>query len=102
MDMNQLTDDERLIAEQAVAAFQAVLAAGRGAQSPQQAQKRRSPGTPFAPHYPSRLTLAARGFAIGHGFGDAHPDIDQAQAADYSAHETVHQELLQRGIGSQQ
>jgi hypothetical protein len=32
MDMNQLTDDERMIAEQAVAAFQAVRAAGRGAQ----------------------------------------------------------------------
>jgi hypothetical protein len=32
MDMNQLTDDERMIAEQAVAAFHAVRAAGRGAQ----------------------------------------------------------------------
>ena len=46
--------------------------------------------------------LGARGFAVGYGFGYAHPDVDEAEAADYAADEAVHQEVLERGIRGQE
>src|SRR5271165_4718484 len=58
-------------------------------------------GVPLGPSVP-KWESSAWGFAVGDGFDDAHPDVDQAEAADQSAHETQAEEYLERGEAEQQ
>src|SRR3974390_1584997 len=58
-------------------------------------------GGTWQPKYPKR-ELPARRFSISYGFHNAHPDIDQAETADQSAHEVVAEELFDLGKTGQQ